>query len=354
MDWFKAQTQLEFEETEGYLLVNPQGRCDLALGGQGSKVLGSASLRIFTQEFLESGPRETVPGLSFRFSIEDIQDFLVPVQTSLSWVAPSKSQFEGRVRDVKRQFASTVLKKVVPVVRWVQPRGLSRSEVKALLTNILLYFQRSRPRGYVYAAWNAGGGFMGLSPEILFQIQGSTLTTMALAGTSWSDKQAADLEEDPKEAHEHEVVVLDLLQKLRRFGNFQSQERQRLRYGRLDHLLTPIKGTLFRKDSLQDLIKTLHPSAALGGFPYEPARHWLAEQPEAQWRGFFGAPLTWLFEDQAVSVVMIRGLFWNQHETYLPCGCGIVADSDPEQEWRELLQKQQSVMEVLSGGRSES
>jgi menaquinone-specific isochorismate synthase len=116
----------------------------------------------------------------------------------------------------------------------------------------------------------------------------------------------------------------------------------------LKHLKTEIECRQLGPASPFALLRALHPSAALGGFPRAEARAWLAAQPEYHERDTFGAPLVFFADPQNfLAVVCIRGLQWNRQGSRIGAGCGLVARSQWEQEWRELFLKRQSVKAAL-------
>ena len=115
----------------------------------------------------------------------------------------------------------------------------------------------------------------------------------------------------------------------------------------LKHLFTPIQVELTEKVSPEYLIRTLHPTAALGGFPRAAAKTWLEAQPEAGIRGRFGAPFGYVDDEAALILVAIRNIQRFDDKIWLGSGCGVVEGSQPEKEWEELKLKRHSVREML-------
>src|SRR5699024_1519296 len=88
-----------------------------------------------------------------------------------------------------------------------------------------------------------------------------------------------------------------------------------------------------------DLIKTLHPTPALGGVPTNKALQFIrAEEPFD--RGWYGAPIGWLDgAGNSEFAVAIRSGLIQKDEMSLFAGCGVMADSDPEEEYEETAVK---------------
>ena len=189
--------------------------------------------------------------------------------------------------------------------------------------------------------WDAGEeGFGGLTPEMLFQLDGRELRTMALAGTT-DAAHAEELLHRPKLAREHAIVVDELCRRLAPLGTVHCGERELVALGSLFHLRTALHVTLReepRGPALNDLIQLLHPTPALGVSPRT------AESMARlhAWRGAlgtpacFGAPFGIAWPGGAAIMVAIRGFFWEKGTIHLPAGCGLVAGSDAASEWAEM------------------
>ena len=93
----------------------------------------------------------------------------------------------------------------------------------------------------------------------------------------------------------------------------------------LKHLLTKFKGSLTSKISFEKICQTLHPTAALGGYPKKQALTWLEKQISQKKRKYFSAPLA-LFEaeDKALCLVALRALEWERGEIKCSSGGGLI------------------------------
>ncbi len=180
------------------------------------------------------------------------------------------------------------------------------------------------------------------------------LRTEAVAGstprgtTPEQDQQlAATLLSSEKEGREHEVVVTTLREQLHHLGlavpaPLPPQVRQ---LSTIQHLHT----TLSAASTLHilDVIAALHPTPAVAGAPAEAACRYIA-QTESFERGLYAAPLGWLDrQGNGDSVVAIRSALLNGQSAHLYAGAGVVAGSDPDREWAEVLLKLQVLLKAL-------
>lgn len=128
-------------------------------------------------------------------------------------------------------------------------------------------------------------------------------------------------------------------------GNLSVSNKKLLKNRDIQHLYLTISGIRKPKVSLFDVIQALHPSPALGGEPKELAIQWLAKK-EPSGRGLYGAPIGWcdIMEDIGEFAVGIRSGVFSENAGRLYAGCGIVGDSDPEEERQETQLKFQPML----------
>ncbi|MGE4132129.1 MAG: chorismate-binding protein [Bdellovibrionales bacterium] len=245
---------------------------------------------------------------------------------------PDEASFTRQHKEVMEAIARGKLKKLVPFV--VEELAF---ESPLDWTMFSAGFE-DRPGCYSFGMQVGEQGMCGFTPEILFRVRGEELTTMALAGTRAAE--GPSLLEDPKEKHEHDLVIEDISQRLAGLGLMEVDETCEIPFGKLKHLRTEIRVSLNSKPSMQDLVSRLHPTAALGGYPKSQAQPKLAKW--GRHRGRFGAPFGWQKGDEMMCVVAIRGVHWSGPKAQVFSGCGVVAGSRSEREWGELALKRES------------
>ncbi len=270
-----------------------------------------------------------------------------PLSLQAHWEEPDPHAFQIVFGEAMQAIRQRNLLKVVPAAT-VTAR-LDRDPSPAL--HALLHPDRTAGRGSA-AAWSNGRkGFATITPEVLFQLSGKRLTTMALAGTADAQHEA-DLRRGPKLAREHEIVVDELHRRLAGLGRVTLTAREVIPLGTVRHLRTTLTVDLPEApegQALNDLIQLLHPTPALGISPRNPET--LAQLTGFRQRcgvpAFFGAPCGAVWPGGAMFLVAIRGLFWEDRLLHLPAGCGLVAGSVMETEWAELELKRNWIRQAF-------
>lgn len=203
-----------------------------------------------------------------------------------------------------------------------------------------------------------GHAFYGATPELLAEVGGSDLRTVALAGSIRRGKTRAEdaalgrqLLANPKERHEHALVVDAVKENLEPIvtGLEITSPPDLLKLSNIQHLKTDITATLNNGDGILPVVEALHPTPALGGRPRHTALSLIkADEPIS--RGWYGSPIGWIdHQNNGTFAVAIRSAVSVGKGTMLYAGAGIVADSVPEKEWRETELKFKPLMDALGG-----
>lgn len=207
---------------------------------------------------------------------------------------------------------------------------------------------RQRPPLQSYGWIGSDNGFAGATPELLFSLSGTTLETMALAGTARCDDRDV-FAVDEKEVREHEYVAQTLVSKLLDLGHLERQPRRILELGSIVHFLSHIRVSLHRPTEPEALLRRLHPTPALGPLPrtHETMRLLLDWRNRLGCPDSFGAPFGVWDQGRFEAVVAIRGVWWSGCATTIPAGCGLIEASRLVNEWRELRLKREAVKRFL-------
>jgi menaquinone-specific isochorismate synthase len=197
--------------------------------------------------------------------------------------------------------------------------------------------------------------FVGASPERLFRRRGQRVQTEAIAGTRSrgasirADEALRDeLLESEKDRREHAFVADAIRQRLEALCTTMEQEgnASELRLARGRHLRSQFEGHLRDDVSTLDVLRTLHPTPAIGGVPTEAAVQAIRTQ-EPFARGWYAGPVGWIGPDAAEFAVAIRSGLVRDSSLALYSGAGIVDGSVPEAEWDEIEQKISDFAAVL-------
>ena len=170
-----------------------------------------------------------------------------------------------------------------------------------------------------YAWVGEGAGCAGLSPELLVHLEGRTLRTMALAGTARRQERDA-FAVDEKEIREHEFVAQNLLAKLSDLGATRRHPREIMDLGPLVHFHSGFEVHLESGLSLERLVRTLHPTPALGPLPRtaETLGQLIGWREALGCPPWFGAPFGLLADGAFEALVAIRMVTWNRGEVMVP------------------------------------
>jgi menaquinone-specific isochorismate synthase len=200
-----------------------------------------------------------------------------------------------------------------------------------------------------------GGTFFGATPERLVTLTGRTVQTEALAGstgrgdtTEEDEWLAAQLRESEKDVHEHELVAEAIRDQLGPYAaEITTGSRTVRRLDTVQHLQTPIRAELREDEHVLSLVEALHPTPAVGGLPPDRALRTIRDT-EAFDRGWYASPIGWVDENGDGSfAVAIRSALARDRTATLFAGAGIVADSDPDEEYDELQLKYGPMLDEL-------
>lgn len=258
------------------------------------------------------------------------------------WEKPATEGFKMAFRRIRREVLAGRMKKMVPVLT---EAGAIQSGTPLSLLHQVLDGPNS---SWGYGRATPTSGFAGATPELLFELDGTHVQTMALAGTAKPGADEAFLS-DVKEIEEHEIVAAFLIEQLQSLGTITRLPRTMCETSGLRHFRSRIDVECKKASSPDELVRLLHPTPAVGCLPR--SEECLAKLREYRTLlkvpAFFGAPFGFSHEGKQTFVVAIRGIAWSDQRLVLPSGCGIVGGSAFDHEWRELRLKRESVARLL-------
>lgn len=202
----------------------------------------------------------------------------------------------------------------------------------------------------------SGKTFLGSTPERLAAFRNQLLLTEALAGSIHRGKTATEdtileknLSSSQKDQSEHNFVVKDIEERLKPFVNSinRSARPEIKKLANVQHLYTPIRAQLKQDTNLLDVVAQLHPTPAVGGYPWEDAAAFISELEDFD-RGWYAGPVGWFnTSGDGEFAVSIRSGLFTPEKAHFFAGCGIVADSNPEAEWEETNLKLKPMLTAL-------
>ncbi len=273
----------------------------------------------------------------------------------VTWKNPQKDDFEDDFNLIQSEIREHHWDKAVPIV-FEEGHCKTESKFRSHAINNLLKVSNNV---MIYGKWNRNQGILGGTPEVLCIKTKSknSVFTVALAGTlplnnknskyTFKDNEQKLLH-DPKELHEHRIVIRGIQQAFKDYGKVNVSSTHLLKFSNLIHLETHIRIKLHEEMSAEQLVRLLHPTPALGISHRKAGIQSLKRLHCQENRGEFGAPFGLAWPDGSFHcVVAIRNIQWRGSKIYLGSGCGIVKKSLLDKEWKELQAKRQSVKNLM-------
>ncbi len=199
--------------------------------------------------------------------------------------------------------------------------------------------------------------FVGATPERLASFSNGIFLTEGLAGSISRGRSALEdaslahtLFKSSKDRNEHQFVVKAIDHSLEKYSDQIDRplEPQIKKLQNVQHLFTPIRAKIKEGVQIHQLIRDLHPTPAVGGYPKEKAVPYIHEVEDLD-RGWYSAPVGWFnLSGSGEFAVAIRSALLHKKSAKLYAGCGIVEDSDPGKEWNETLLKFTPILDALN------
>lgn len=226
------------------------------------------------------------------------------------------------------------------------------------LLNTYRMLRTINPSPYMFYFSGTDVEVAGASPETLVKLEDGVLHTFPLAGTRPRGETAAqdqaleaELLDDDKELAEHDMLV-DLgrndLGKVSRFGTVAVEQFHTIqRFSHVMHIGSTIRGELREDRDALDAVAAVLPAGTLSGAPKIRACQRIG-QLEGNKRGIYGGAIGYLdFTGNLDTCIAIRIAYQKNGRVFVRSGAGIVADSVPETEYEECLNKAKAVMRAL-------
>jgi anthranilate synthase component I len=199
---------------------------------------------------------------------------------------------------------------------------------------------------------------VGASPEIMTRVEGDEVTIRPLAGTrrrgasAEEDQALADeLIADPKERAEH-IMLVDLgrndVGRVAKFGSVRLADLLTVeRYSHVMHISSTVTGRLEPGKTAFDALRSCLPAGTLSGAPKVRAMQ-IIDELEPHRRGPYGGAVGYVdFTGNMDTCIALRTMVVQGQTAYVQAGAGLVADSDPEAEYQETVNKAQGLLRAL-------
>src|SRR6476646_4755016 len=276
-------------------------------------------------------------------------------------VSVSKKHFLRTVEKIKDYIMAGDVFQAVPSLRLELEPGVAP-------LNVYRALRRVNPSPYMYFLRMQGlqseeMTVLGSSPEMLVRVTGRKLEYRPIAGTRKRGKDEAEdarledeLRTDEKERAEH-VMLVDLgrndVGRVSDYGTVRVRDLMFVeRYSHVMHLVSAVEGTLRADLTPIAALSSCFPAGTLTGAPKVRAME-IIEEVEPVRRGIYGGSVLYAdFAGNLDSCIAIRTMLVKGKKAYVQAGAGIVADSVPESEYQECLNKAQALVRAVELARS--
>lgn len=235
------------------------------------------------------------------------------------------------------------------------------ADFEGSLFNTYRALRTTNPSPYMFYFSSDDIEVAGASPETLVKLEDGVLHTFPLAGTRPRGRDQAEDEAlekellaDEKERAEHNMLV-DLgrndLGKISRFGSVEVEKYMSIeRYSHVMHIGSTVRGQIREEKDALDAVDAILPAGTLSGAPKIRAME-IINELENNKRGIYGGAIGYLdFTGNLDTCIAIRIAFKKNGKVFVRSGAGIVADSIPENEYQECINKAMAVMKSLEAG----
>ena len=301
---------------------------------------GKANIRL---DQLENKLKETLPFEDFNKPLRSIEeaDFVSGF---------GEKEFKDSVGKAKKYIESGDIMQVVCSQRMSIPFN---ADPVALYRSI----RQLNPSPYMYYLNLKEFHIVGSSPEILARLEDGKITVRPIAGTRRRGKNKADdiamekdLVNDPKEIAEH-LMLIDLgrndVGRVAKPGTVKVTEKFGIeKYSHVMHMVSNVEATLNKDLSAIDLFKATFPAGTVSGAPKVRAME-IIDEFEPVKRGIYGGAVGYLsWQGNMDMAIAIRTAIIKDEVLYIQAGGGWVADSQPNLEWKESLNKGRAIFKA--------
>lgn len=270
----------------------------------------------------------------------------------------SKEEFERIVKKAKEYIAQGDVIQVVLSQRFRKPFYSNPDKIYRVLRFL-------NPSPYMYYLDFGDLKVIGSSPEILVRLEEGKIETRPIAGTRKRGKTEEEdkalekeLLSDEKERAEH-LMLVDLARndigRVAKIGSVRVENFMRVeRYSHVMHIVSDVVGELKEGYDPLDVLKATFPAGTVSGAPKVRAMQ-IIEELENERRGIYAGSVGYIsFQGNMDMAIAIRTAIYRDREVFVQAGAGIVADSVPEKEWEETVNKAKALMKAIETAEASS
>ncbi len=299
-------------------------------------------------------------------AIKDIEIIENDFNRVITQISPLKEKVrpEAIVSNYKKQVFQAIIKKAKALIKAgdvIQVVLSQRFRVKINKSPFDIYrlLRSINPSPYMFFLKLKDFYLVGASPEILVRCEDGLVTTRPIAGTrqrGTNEEQDLRLEQellnDEKEKAEH-VMLVDLgrndLGRVCKTASIQVSEFMSVeRYSHVMHLVTEVRGKLRPEKNIFDALSASFPAGTVSGSPKIRAMEIIDELENIRRGPYAGCVGYFSFSGNMDTCITIRTILVKDNFAYVQAGAGIVADSVPEKEYFETVNKAKALIEAIT------
>ncbi len=264
----------------------------------------------------------------------------------------TQDAYEAMVERVKEYVLAGDVMQVVPSQRMTLPFSAPPLNLYRALRNL-------NPSPYMYFLDLEHFHIVGSSPEILARVEDGLVTVRPIAGTrprghteAEDNALEAELLADPKELAEH-LMLIDLgrndVGRIAEVGSVELTDKMVIeRYSHVMHIVSNVTGKLKAGKSAIDVLRATLPAGTLSGAPKIRAME-IIDELEPVKRGVYGGAVGYIsWAGDMDTAIAIRTAVIKDGTLYVQAGGGVVADSVPQLEWEETLNKARAMLRAVA------
>ncbi|MFA5146381.1 MAG: anthranilate synthase component I [Candidatus Omnitrophota bacterium] len=288
---------------------------------------------------------KSVPGKGAAFSPKQKPGPMV-VKSNMT-----KAGFEGSVRKAKTYIRKGDIIQTVLSQRLKVSIGARPFDIYRALRSI-------NPSPYMYYLKLGDFSLIGSSPEIMVRCENGNVEVRPIAGTRPRGKTEeedrhliGELLDDPKEKAEH-IMLVDLGRNdIGRVSDYDSVKVSELmtveKYSHVMHIVSDVSGRLSKGKDAFDVMRATFPAGTVTGAPKVRAMEIIDELENTRRSSYAGCVGYFSFSGNLDSCITIRTILVKGKTAYIQAGAGIVADSKPEKEYQETLNKAKALLRAI-------
>ncbi len=263
----------------------------------------------------------------------------------------TKEEYEGAVSKAKEYIKAGDIIQVVPSQRF-------ETSFKGEPFDVYRALRTINPSPYMYYLHFGDLKIIGSSPEVMVRFEDGIATVRPIAGTrkrgetpEEDEKLAKELLADAKERAEH-VMLVDLgrndLGRVCDFGSVRVTEEMVIeKYSHVMHIVSNVSGKLKKDKDAFDLLMASFPAGTVTGAPKVRAMEIIDELENVKRGPYAGAIGYFSFSGELDTCITIRTIIIKGGKAYVQAGAGIVADSVPEREYQETVNKAKALFKAI-------